>query len=95
VNCYDFRDPLLQSASSTSVDYIIGAAGTGGPLVRYHQLDFCPLHLFALGSPISMFLTVRGVETLGENFSLPSCPGIFNIFHPVCGDFTGDFSQYN
>jgi hypothetical protein len=35
--------------------------------------------------PISfegMFVAVRGIETLGEDFRLPTCPGFFNIFHP-------------
>lgn len=29
-----------------------------------------------------MFVTVRGIETLGKDFCLPTCPGFFNIFHP-------------
>lgn len=29
-----------------------------------------------------MFVTVRGLDKLGENFSLPTCPAFFNIFHP-------------
>lgn len=29
-----------------------------------------------------MFVTVRGLDTLGEQFALPTCPGFFNIFHP-------------
>lgn len=29
-----------------------------------------------------MFVTVRGLESLGEQFALPTCPGFFNIFHP-------------
>lgn len=29
-----------------------------------------------------MFVIVRGLDTLGENFSLPTCPAFFNIFHP-------------
>ena len=29
-----------------------------------------------------MFVTVRGIDTLGEDFRLPTCPGFFNIFHP-------------
>ena len=57
--------------------------GTGSPLVNYPQLDFDPINFFALGSPIPMFLTVRGVENLGEDFQLPTCAGFFNIFHPV------------
>ena len=29
-----------------------------------------------------MFLAVRGIESLGPNFSFPTCPRFFNIFHP-------------
>jgi len=29
-----------------------------------------------------MFVTVRGIECLGNDFVLPTCPAIFNIFHP-------------
>lgn len=29
-----------------------------------------------------MFVTIRGIDTLGLDFSLPTCPGFFNIFHP-------------
>jgi len=29
-----------------------------------------------------MFVTVRGIESLGENFKFPTCPGFLNIFHP-------------
>jgi hypothetical protein len=29
-----------------------------------------------------MFVTVRGIECLGVNFTLPTCPAMFNIFHP-------------
>lgn len=29
-----------------------------------------------------MFLTVRGLEGLGEDFKFPTCPKFFNIFHP-------------
>lgn len=29
-----------------------------------------------------MFVTVRGLNSLGEEFALPTCPKFFNIFHP-------------
>lgn len=29
-----------------------------------------------------MFVCVRGIEELGENFEFPTCPSFFNIFHP-------------
>jgi len=86
------RDPLLRSASNTSVNFIVGGGGTGVPMVRYPQLVFRPRNFFAVGSPIAMFLTVRGVNCLGEDFRLPTCPGFFNIFHPV--SFTPPFYYF-
>lgn len=29
-----------------------------------------------------MFVTVRGIDALGENFHFPTCPAFYNIFHP-------------
>ena len=36
-------------------------SGTGQSLVEYPTLDFTPENLFAVGSPIALFLTVRFV----------------------------------
>lgn len=52
--------------------------------VVYHSLDFEPVNFFALGSPIGMFLTVRGLEKIEETYQLPTCKGFYNIYHPVC-----------
>ncbi|KAL1122817.1 hypothetical protein AAG570_003143 [Ranatra chinensis] len=60
----------------------IGTAGAGQPYIIYPQLLFQPKAFFALGSPIGMFVTVRGIEALGEDFKFPTCPAFFNIFHP-------------
>ncbi|NXY07632.1 DDHD2 Phospholipase, partial [Pteruthius melanotis] len=49
---------------------------------NYPQLDYKPTIFFAFGSPIGMFLTVRGVKRIDPNYSLPTCKGFFNIFHP-------------
>ncbi|KAH9363140.1 hypothetical protein HPB48_011892 [Haemaphysalis longicornis] len=57
-------------------------ASTGQLSVSYPKINFHPSCFFALGSPIAMFLVVRGNETLGEDFKLPTCPAFFNIFHP-------------
>lgn len=51
--------------------------------VIYHSLDFEPVNFFALGSPIGMFLTVRGLKKIDETYQLPTCKGFFNIYHPV------------
>lgn len=48
---------------------------------QFKKLNFKPDCLFALGSPLAAFLTVRGIE-LNVNFCLPTCPSFFNIFHP-------------
>ncbi|XP_077292886.1 uncharacterized protein LOC143915940 [Arctopsyche grandis] len=62
--------------------HVKGAAGTGQLSLVYPQLVFKPMAFFALGSPIGMFVCVRGIEELGENFEFPTCPSFFNIFHP-------------
>ena len=49
----------LSLASVASVVYQQGLAGTGQPYVEYPQLGLSFYALFALGSPIGMFLTVR------------------------------------
>ncbi|XP_068955198.1 SEC23-interacting protein isoform X4 [Petaurus breviceps papuanus] len=51
--------------------------------VVYNSLDFEPEIFFALGSPIGVFLTVRGVDRIDENYRLPTCKGFFNIYHPL------------
>lgn len=56
--------------------------GTGQLTVNYPQLEFAPDCFFAMGSPIAMFIVVRGNETLGKDFRLPTCPRYFNIYHP-------------
>lgn len=49
-----------------------------------------------------MFITVRGIESLGEDFVLPTCPMFFNIFHPfdpvayrVEALVNSDFAKYS
>ncbi|XP_052266093.1 phospholipase DDHD2-like isoform X2 [Dreissena polymorpha] len=70
------------SPSNVSVDYIVGLGGTGQPHIKYPQLQFSPVCCFALGSPVGLFLSARGLETIGEEFRLPTCQKYFNIFHP-------------
>merc|ERR1711962_1192147 len=71
-----------QNSVARRVSYTVGPAGTGQPSVRYPKLDVQSSAFFALGSPIGMFMAVRGVESLGEGFKLPACPTFLNIFHP-------------
>ncbi|KAF4802439.1 phospholipase [Turdus rufiventris] len=56
--------------------------GLGQVSANYPQLNYRPSIFFAFGSPIGMFLTVRGVKRIDPNYSLPTCKGFFNIFHP-------------
>lgn len=69
-------------SSSMTVDYLLGTSGTGQPSVKYPVLNFEPNALFALGSPLGIFLSARGVQNIGEEFKLPTCARVFNIFHP-------------
>ncbi|XP_039528519.1 SEC23-interacting protein isoform X1 [Pimephales promelas] len=75
--------PVGRNMSSIHVDYNYFEIGTGQVSVVYHALDFEPVNFFALGSPIGMFLTVRGVEKIEESYQLPTCKGFFNIYHPL------------
>uniref|UniRef100_A0AAG5CY66 DDHD domain-containing protein n=1 Tax=Anopheles atroparvus TaxID=41427 RepID=A0AAG5CY66_ANOAO len=73
--------PLVRKCSQ-QIHYEVGPAGTGQPYITYPQLLFEPKMFFALGSPIGMFVTIRGIDALGLDFKLPTCDGFFNIFHP-------------
>ncbi|CAL8257070.1 unnamed protein product [Lota lota] len=75
--------PVGKTSSSIHVDYNYFEVGTGQVSVIYHALDFEPVSFFALGSPIGMFLTVRGLERIEETYQLPTCEGFFNIYHPL------------
>ncbi|XP_019358462.1 PREDICTED: SEC23-interacting protein isoform X1 [Gavialis gangeticus] len=75
--------PVGASVSSVNIDYEYFEVGTGQVSVAHNTLDFEPDIFFALGSPIGVFLTVRGVEKIDENYRLPTCKGFFNIYHPL------------
>ncbi|XP_011483079.1 SEC23-interacting protein isoform X1 [Oryzias latipes] len=77
------RPPAGNATSSVHVNYDYFEVGTGQVSVVYHTLDFEPGNFFALGSPIGMFLTVRGLEKIDESYQLPTCRGFFNIYHPL------------
>ena len=49
----------LETVESVEVLYHLGVAGTGQPNVQYPVIDFKPFAMFAIGSPIGMFMTVR------------------------------------
>ncbi|XP_023694394.1 triacylglycerol hydrolase DDHD2 isoform X3 [Paramormyrops kingsleyae] len=84
--------PFLRPVSTTSaVDYEYFDVGIGQPnlgiatgqvSINYPQLDFHPQTFFAFGSPIGMFLTVRGLKRIDPSYSFPTCKSFFNIYHP-------------
>lgn len=51
-------------------------------MYQNEQLYFQPSSFFAFGSPIPVFLTVRGIQHLDINFKLPTCSSFYNIYHP-------------
>lgn len=76
------QQPNISKDCSPSKSHVSGCAGTGQPSVKFPQLTFNPDALYALGSPIAIFECIRGVESLGMDFCLPTCKNFFNIFHP-------------
>lgn len=75
-------DKNRANSMTSPVDYLMGASGTGQPSIVYPKLSFKPEAFFLMGSPIAMFVTVRGIDTIGPDFELPTCKRVFNIFHP-------------
>lgn len=76
------QDGSSHPAHDSTVGYTVGLAGTGQPSISYPILHFNPAAFYALGSPTAMFVTVRGIDRLGVDFVLPTCPKFYNIFHP-------------
>ncbi|XP_019722477.1 phospholipase DDHD2 isoform X3 [Hippocampus comes] len=86
------KGQFLRTQSSTSaVDYEyfnMGIGQTSGGIAKgqvsvdYPQLAFQPQTFFAFGSPIGMFLTVRGLKRIDLNYSFPTCKSFYNIYHP-------------
>ena len=61
----------------------IPALHQSAPLYQYPQLEFEVDNFFLLGSPVAVFLMIRNQrKPLSEDFSLPGCHRVFNIFHP-------------
>ena len=51
--------------------------------LEYPQLKFEVQNFFMIGSPVAVFLMIRNQHMpLSEDFSLPGCSRVFNIFHP-------------
>lgn len=74
---------LHRAQSITSaVDYEHFDVGIGQVSIDYPQLAFHPQTFFAFGSPIGMFLTVRGLKHIDPNYIFPTCKSFYNIYHP-------------
>ncbi|CAB1322049.1 unnamed protein product, partial [Coregonus sp. 'balchen'] len=77
------RQQFLRVQSITSaVDYEYFDVGIGQVSINYPQLAFHPQTFFAFGSPIGMFLTVRGLKRIDPNYTFPTCKHFYNIYHP-------------
>ncbi|XP_062371806.1 phospholipase DDHD2-like [Sardina pilchardus] len=77
------RQSFLRTYSTTSaVDYKYFDVGIGQVSIHYPQLAFHPHSFFAFGSPIGMFLTVRGLKRIDPDYNFPTCKAFFNIYHP-------------
>lgn len=83
-NSVSINRPAM-SASEVNIskengDYL--DVGIGQVSVKYPRLNYKPEIFFAFGSPIGMFLTVRGLRRIDPNYKFPTCKGFFNIYHP-------------
>ncbi|XP_075063129.1 triacylglycerol hydrolase DDHD2 isoform X2 [Mixophyes fleayi] len=79
----DLTQPPLSSGSTLNVvNYEYFDVGIGQVRIDYPQLSFHPQIFFAWGSPIGMFLTVRGLKRIDPNYQFPTCKRFFNIYHP-------------
>ncbi|XP_061624098.1 phospholipase DDHD2 isoform X2 [Phyllopteryx taeniolatus] len=77
------KGQFLRTQSITgAVDYEYFNMGIGQVSIDYPQLAFQPQTFFAFGSPIGMFLTVRGLKRIDLNYSFPTCESFYNIYHP-------------
>ncbi|XP_072255882.1 triacylglycerol hydrolase DDHD2 isoform X2 [Pyxicephalus adspersus] len=79
----DVNQPPLSSGSTFNmVNYEYFDVGIGQVKINYPQLSFHPEIFFAWGSPIGMFLTVRGLKRIDPKYQFPTCKRFFNIYHP-------------
>ncbi|KAE8619421.1 hypothetical protein XENTR_v10009758 [Xenopus tropicalis] len=79
----DSKKPFLTSGSPPNVvNYEYFDVGIGQVSVKYPQLSFHPEVFFAWGSPVGMYLTVRGLKRIDPKYHFPTCKRFFNIYHP-------------
>ncbi|XP_053319019.1 phospholipase DDHD2 [Spea bombifrons] len=79
----DHKQPPFASGGTLNVvNYEYFDVGIGQVSITYPQLNFHPEIFFAWGSPIGMFLTVRGLKRINPKYQFPTCKRFFNIYHP-------------
>uniref|UniRef100_A0A8D3AI59 Phospholipase DDHD2 n=1 Tax=Scophthalmus maximus TaxID=52904 RepID=A0A8D3AI59_SCOMX len=71
-----------EQSVTSAVDYEYFDVGIGQVSIEYPQFAFQPQTFFAFGSPIGMFLTVRGLKHIDPNYTFPTCKNFYNIYHP-------------
>uniref|UniRef100_A0A3B4WEZ4 DDHD domain containing 2 n=1 Tax=Seriola lalandi dorsalis TaxID=1841481 RepID=A0A3B4WEZ4_SERLL len=76
------RHGQKEQSVTSAVDYEYFDVGIGQVSIDYPQLAFHPQTFFAFGSPIGMFLTVRGLKRIDPNYTFPTCKSFYNIYHP-------------
>ncbi|XP_066449482.1 phospholipase DDHD2 isoform X2 [Eleutherodactylus coqui] len=74
--------PLSSGTTFNMVNYEYFDVGIGQVRINYPQISFHPEVFFAWGSPIGMFLTVRGLKRIDPEYQFPTCKRFFNIYHP-------------
>nr|XP_033804739.1 phospholipase DDHD2 isoform X5 [Geotrypetes seraphini]XP_033804741.1 phospholipase DDHD2 isoform X5 [Geotrypetes seraphini]XP_033804742.1 phospholipase DDHD2 isoform X5 [Geotrypetes seraphini]XP_033804743.1 phospholipase DDHD2 isoform X5 [Geotrypetes seraphini] len=74
--------PVTSVGLHDGVDYEYFDIRIGQVPITYPQLIFKPLIFFAWGSPIGMFLTVRGLKRIDPRYQFPTCGRFLNIYHP-------------
>ncbi|XP_068128372.1 phospholipase DDHD2-like isoform X2 [Hyperolius riggenbachi] len=73
----DTNPNLPSSGGSEYSDITIGQVK-----INYPQISFHPAIFFAWGSPVGMFLSVRGLKRIDPKYQFPTCKRFLNIYHP-------------
>lgn len=70
-------------SSQGGLRFFSGERNQNKDIVKHPQLDFRVANTFMIGSPLAVFLMLRNQHNpLDEDFYLPGCRRVFNIFHP-------------
>lgn len=76
------RQQSSNSENKAKCNHIFNDNNTGQYLIKYPQLKFKPKCFFAFGSPMPMFLNIRGIQEISKEYKLPTCDRMLNIYHP-------------